>query len=155
LLEVALGSCILSLNELSKYGIPVIRHIEGSETGMRTFGKFIRQRRKTLGLTQRRLAALVRFEDGHSISEPYLNEIERDLRKPPRAHMIQQFAKAVEVSADVLFFLVGRLPDDLQDLDVSHEEVIAAFRTFREALEKTDDGHHHNGRAATLLKELP
>ena len=52
-------------------------------------------------------------------------------------------------------FLVGRLPDDLQDLDVSHEEVIAAFRTFREALEKTGDGRNHNGPAATLIKELP
>jgi transcriptional regulator with XRE-family HTH domain len=104
---------------------------------MRTFGKFIRQRRKTLGLTQRQLAARILFEDGHSISEPYLNEIEHDLRKPPRAHIIQQFATAIEISADVLFFLVGRLPDDLQDLDVTHEEVIAAFRAFRQALEGT------------------
>jgi transcriptional regulator with XRE-family HTH domain len=154
LLAVAVGSCILSLVELLKYGIPVIHQIVRGNR-MRTFGKFIRQRRKTLGLTQRQLAALVRFEDGHSISEPYLNEIERDLRKPPRAHMIQQFAKAVDVSADVLFFLVGRLPDDLQDLDVSHEEVIVAFQAFRQALEKTGDGRTYNGRAMARLKELP
>jgi transcriptional regulator with XRE-family HTH domain len=99
---------------------------------MRTFGNFIRQRRKALGLTQRQLAARVRFEDGHSISGPYLNEIEHDFRRPPRAHMIRQFAAAINVSADVLFFLVGRLPDDLHDTDVTHEEVVAAFQAFRQ-----------------------
>jgi hypothetical protein len=61
------------------------------------------------------------------ISEPYLNEIEHDLRRPPRAHMVRQFVAAINVSADVLFFLVGRLPDDLHDDDVTHEEVIAAL----------------------------
>ena len=120
---------------------------------MRTFGKFIRQRRKTLGLTQRQLAARVRFEDGHSISEPYLNEIEHDFRRPPRAHMIRQFATAMEVSADVLFFLVGRLPDDLQDRDVTHEEVVAAFRAFRQELERTENGGGHNGRVTAHVRD--
>ena len=122
---------------------------------MRTFGKFIRQRRKVLGLTQRQLAARVRFEDGHSISEPYLNEIEHDFRRPPRAHMIRQFAAAINVSADVLFFLVGRLPDDLRDLEVTHEEVVAAFQAFRQALEIVDAAGRHNGAVAAQIKELP
>jgi len=130
----------------------ILRMAAGS---MRTFGTFIRQRRKSLGLTQRQLAARVRFEDGHSISEPYLNEIERDLRNPPRAHIIQQFATAIEVSPDVLFFLVGRLPDDLQELDVTHEEVVGAFRAFRQALEKTGDGSAYNRRAVPQSCELP
>ena len=120
---------------------------------MRTFGKFIRQRRKTLGLTQRQLAARVRFEDGHSISEPYLNESEHDFRRPPRAHMIRQFAAAINVSADVLFFLVGRLPDDLHDLDVTPEEVIAAFRAFRQALERTENGGGHNGCVTSQIRD--
>jgi len=122
---------------------------------MRTFGKFIRQRRKVLGLTQRQLAARVRFEDGHSISEPYLNEIEHDFRRPPRAHMIRQFAAAINVSADVLFFLVGRLPDDLHDADVSHEEVVAAFRAFRQALERTENAGAHNGSCHPPYRGLP
>ena len=35
---------------------------------MRTFGGFIRQRRKAMGLTQREFAARIHFEDGHAIS---------------------------------------------------------------------------------------
>jgi len=120
---------------------------------MRTFGKLIRQRRKVLGLTQRQLAARVRFEDGHSISGPYLNEIEHDLRRPPRAHIIQQFAAAIEVSSDVLFFLVGRLPDDLHDADVTHEEVVAAFRAFRQALERTESRGAHDGRVTSHISD--
>jgi len=120
---------------------------------MRTFGKFIKQRRKTLGLTQRQLAVLVRFEDGHSISEPYLNEIEHDLRRPPRAHMIRQFAAAINVSADVLFFLVGRLPNDLHDADVTHEEVVAAFRAFRQALEGTEKAAAQNGPVTSHVRD--
>jgi transcriptional regulator with XRE-family HTH domain len=101
---------------------------------MRTFGGFIRQRRKTIGLTQREFAARIHFEDGHAISLPYLNHLEHDLRKPPRAHMIEQFAQALGVNCEVLFFLVGRLPDDMQVVDASDDQVIEAFRAFREHL---------------------
>src|SRR5229473_667541 len=101
---------------------------------MRTFGGFIRQRRKAIGLTQREFAARILFEDGHAISLPYLNHLEHDLRKPPRAHMIEQFAEALGVKCEVLFFLVGRLPDDMQVVDASDDQVIEAFRAFREHL---------------------
>jgi transcriptional regulator with XRE-family HTH domain len=101
---------------------------------MRTFGEFIRQRRKAIGLTQREFAARIHFEDGHAISLPYLNHLEHNLRKPPRAHMIAQFAEALSVKSEVLFFLVGRLPDDIQLVDASDDQVIEAFRAFREHL---------------------
>ncbi len=101
---------------------------------MRTFGGFIRQRRKAMGLTQRDFAARIHFEDGHAISLPYLKHLEHNLRKPPRAHMIEQFAEALGVKCEVLFFLVGRLPDDVQVVDVSDDQVIEAFRAFRQHL---------------------
>jgi hypothetical protein len=34
----------------------------------------------------------------------------------------------------VLFFLIGRLPDDIQVVDASDDQVIEAFRAFREHL---------------------
>ncbi|MGO9263998.1 MAG: helix-turn-helix domain-containing protein [Candidatus Binataceae bacterium] len=101
---------------------------------MRTFGGFIRQRRKAIGLTQREFAARIHFEDGHAISLPYLNHLEHNLRKPSRAHMIEQFAEALGVKCEVLFFLVGRLPDDIQVVDASDDQVIEAFQAFREQL---------------------
>jgi len=113
---------------------------------MRTFGGFIRQRRKAIGLTQREFAARILFEDGHAISLPYLNHLEHNLRKPPRAHMIEQFAEALGVKCEVLFFLVGRLPDDIQVVDASDDHVIEAFRAFRERL-RTRTGE---GRTASL-----
>jgi transcriptional regulator with XRE-family HTH domain len=64
---------------------------------MRIFGGFIRQRRKAIGLSQREFAARILFEDGHAISLPYLNHLEHNLRKPPRAHMIERFAEALGV----------------------------------------------------------
>jgi transcriptional regulator with XRE-family HTH domain len=101
---------------------------------MRTFGDFIRQRRNAIGLTQREFAARIHFEDGHAISLPYLNHLEHNLRRPPRAHMIEQFAEALSVKCEVLVFLVGRLPDDIQVVDASDDQVIEAFRAFREHL---------------------
>jgi len=45
------GPCIVSPEELLKYGIPGFYQNKRENT-MRTFGKFIRQRRKTLDLGQ-------------------------------------------------------------------------------------------------------
>jgi transcriptional regulator with XRE-family HTH domain len=92
-----------------------------------------------MGLVQRELAARVRFEDGHPISAPYLNDLEHDLRKPPRAYLIEQFAQGLGVNPDMLFYLAGRLPDDLRSSDLSDEEVIAAFQMLRQTLEKRND----------------
>ncbi len=101
---------------------------------MKAFGKALRERRKALGLTQRQLAARVRFEDGHSLSEPYLNDIEHDLRKPPREHIIAQFARALGTNPDVFFYLAGRVPPDLRGFEVTNEELQAAFEMFRRLL---------------------
>ena len=48
--------------------------------------------------------------------------------------MIEQFAEALSVKCEVLVFLVGRLPDDIQVVDASDDQVIEAFRAFREHL---------------------
>ena len=101
---------------------------------MKTFGKAVRERRKALGLTQRQLAARVRFEDGHSLSEPYLNDIEHDLRRPPREHIIAQFAHALGTNPDVFFYLAGRMPPDLREFELTNEELQRAFEMFRRVL---------------------
>jgi transcriptional regulator with XRE-family HTH domain len=60
---------------------------------MENFGQVIKRRRRELGLTQRDVAARIRFEDGRAISGPYLVELEHNTRRPPRAYLIEQFAR--------------------------------------------------------------
>jgi transcriptional regulator with XRE-family HTH domain len=101
---------------------------------MENFGQVIKRRRRELGLTQRKVAQRVRFEDGRAISGPYLVELERNTRRPPRAYLIEQFARALSLKADVLYFAAGRIPADLEERDVSDALVIVAFQAFRQQL---------------------
>ncbi len=97
---------------------------------MKTFGKAVRERRKALGLTQRELATRVRFEDGHSISATYLCLIEHDVYTP-RVHIITQLARVLGMNPDVFFYLAGRVPPDVCELDATNEQLEAAFEAFR------------------------
>ena len=100
---------------------------------MKTLGTAVRQRRNALGLTQRELAARVRFEDGRSISATYLCLIEHDLYKP-RGHIITEFARVLGMNPDVFFYLVGKVPPDVCELDATNEQLEAAFEAFRRVL---------------------
>jgi transcriptional regulator with XRE-family HTH domain len=100
---------------------------------MKTLGKAVRERRLALGLTQPEFATRVRFEDGHSISATYLCLIEHGLYKP-RGHIIAEFARVLGVNPDVFFYLAGRVPPDVCEVDVTNEELEAAFGAFRRVL---------------------
>jgi transcriptional regulator with XRE-family HTH domain len=100
---------------------------------MRTLGKAIHERRKALALTQHELATRVKFEDGHSMSQTYLRLIEQGFYKP-RDHIITEFAHALGINPDVLFYLAGRVPPDLCEFDVTNEQLEAAFEAFRRVL---------------------
>jgi transcriptional regulator with XRE-family HTH domain len=98
---------------------------------MKTFGELIAEGRKRAKLTQRELSARIKMEDGRPISAPYLNDLEHNLRKAPRGHLIEQFAKELEIAADLLYFAAGRMPTDIQPSSASENEVLAAYRAFR------------------------
>jgi transcriptional regulator with XRE-family HTH domain len=71
-----------------------------------SLGEFIAGQRRTAQLSLRQLAAQA------GISNPYLSQIERGLRKPS-AEVLQQLAKALRVSAETLYVRAGILdPDD-------------------------------------------
>ncbi len=99
-----------------------------------TFGPIIAEARKRAGLSQRDLAARIRKEDGAPISPQYLNDIERDRRNPPSAHLIKEFARELNLPYDYLSFAAGELPDDLRDGRHPPEKVEAAFKAFRRTL---------------------
>jgi transcriptional regulator with XRE-family HTH domain len=74
-------------------------------------GDFIRQQRETAKLSLRRLSEIA------GISNPYLSQIERGLRKPS-AEILQQIAKALRISAETLYVRAGILEPDRQSPDL-------------------------------------
>jgi transcriptional regulator with XRE-family HTH domain len=68
----------------------------------RDIGHFIREQRKLAQLSVRKLAARA------GVSNPYLSQIERGLRKPS-AEILQQLAKALELSAETMYVQAGML----------------------------------------------
>ena len=103
---------------------------------MRTFGEVITEARKKAHLTQRQLAAQIKNEEGKGISGPYLNDIEHNYRHPPRGYLLEQFARALDVDVDLLYFLAKQLPVEIDMNKVSEEQGVAAYRALRRALER-------------------
>ena len=68
-------------------------------------GAFIRRQREQAEMSIRRLAELA------DVSNPYLSQIERGLRKPS-AEILQQVAQALRISVETLYVKAGILPDD-------------------------------------------
>jgi transcriptional regulator with XRE-family HTH domain len=68
----------------------------------RDLGAFIREQRSGARLSLRRLS------DMAGISNPYLSQIERGLRRPS-AEILQQIAKALRISAETLYVRAGIL----------------------------------------------
>jgi transcriptional regulator with XRE-family HTH domain len=96
-------------------------------------GSFIREQRGTARLSLRRLSELA------GISNPYLSQIERGLRRPS-AEILQQIAKALRISAETLYVQAGILeaPTGLPDLSraimadqsISEEQKQALVRIY-------------------------
>jgi transcriptional regulator with XRE-family HTH domain len=75
-------------------------------------GEFIREQRAGARLSLRRLS------DMAGISNPYLSQIERGLRKPS-AEILQQIARALRISAETLYVRAGIL----EERDPEHDLV--------------------------------
>ena len=96
-----------------------------------TFGHAISRARKDKAWALKDLAALVLREDGEAISPQYLNDIEHDRRSPSSDRMVQQFAEALEIDPDWLYYLAGRFPEDVRMKKMSENEVAQAMVAFR------------------------
>jgi len=71
-----------------------------------TLGGYLREQRVNAGVSLRQLA------EQAGVSNPYLSQIERGLRRPS-AEVLQQLAKALRISAESLYVQAGILnPDD-------------------------------------------
>ncbi len=67
-------------------------------------GEFIREQRNVGQMSLRKLSELA------GVSNPYLSQIERGLRRPS-AEILQQIARALEISAETLYVRAGILDE--------------------------------------------
>lgn len=74
-------------------------------------GEFIREQRRVGHLSLRKLSEMA------GISNPYLSQIERGLRKPS-AEILQQIARALEISSETLYVRAGILEAHDADTDL-------------------------------------
>jgi transcriptional regulator with XRE-family HTH domain len=78
----------------------------------RELGEFIREQRSVARLSVRRLS------DMAGISNPYLSQIERGLRRPS-AEILQQIARALRISAETLYVRAGILEARDREMDLA------------------------------------
>jgi transcriptional regulator with XRE-family HTH domain len=81
---------------------------------LRDLGAYIREQRSRAQLSLRNLAKLA------GVSNPYLSQIERGLRKPS-AEILQAIAKALQISSESLYVRAGILEErgEIPDIEMS------------------------------------
>lgn len=88
---------------VSRLGI--VTTIPSPAAGMRELGAYLREQRLAAKLSVRQLSAVT------GISNPYLSQIERGLRRPS-ADILQQLAQGLSLSAESLYIRAGLLDPD-------------------------------------------
>ncbi|MFD5146390.1 helix-turn-helix domain-containing protein [Streptomyces sp. NPDC058401] len=81
-------------------------------------GEYLREQRRQAQLSLRQLA------DAAGVSNPYLSQIERGLRKPS-ADILQQLAKALRISAETLYVQAGILDERDRDAVETRAVILA------------------------------
>jgi transcriptional regulator with XRE-family HTH domain len=99
------------------------------EQRWRDVGDFIREQRRMAELSLRRLSDLA------GVSNPYLSQIERGLRRPS-AEILQQIARALEISAETLYIRAGFLEEDT-GAEADLRQAIRADRILTETQKAT------------------
>ncbi|MCZ7459479.1 MULTISPECIES: helix-turn-helix domain-containing protein [Streptomyces] len=89
-----------------------------------SLGDYLREQRRNAQLSLRQLA------DAAGVSNPYLSQIERGLRKPS-AEVLQQVAKALRISAETLYVRAGILDERERD-ELETRAVILADPSINE-----------------------
>src|SRR3954468_17142320 len=124
-----------------------------------SLGDYLREQRVNAQLSLRQLA------EQTGVSNPYLSQIERGLRRPS-AEVLQQLAKALRISAEQLYVQAGILnPDDGQVRSVElailgdpvlnerqKQSLLDVYQSFRTVAENV---HHQETPEPTPLIEEP
>ncbi len=116
----------------------------------RDLGEFIREQRSNSRLSLRSLSQLA------GISNPYLSQIERGLRKPS-AEILQQIAKALRIQAETLYVRAGILEERPTDHDLERDILRDPFLTEdqKQTLIKVYGSLRHENEDRLVSPPLP
>lgn len=130
----------------------------GSVIGVASdIGSFIRERRLAAEVSVRQLA------ERAGVSNPYLSQIERGLRKPS-AEVLAQIAGALRVSAETIYVAAGileaRVPSAVRDaiaadnsITERHKQVLLEiYRTFQAELQRGDGESAASGEPEAAIE---
>ena len=110
---------------------------------VRELGSYIREQRKSASISLRKLAKQA------GVSNPYLSQIERGLRRPS-AEILQAIAKALQISAETLYVQAGILDENvatdlrqsiLADRSITKKQkdvLLSVYESFRNAGESPE-----------------
>ncbi|MFJ5549967.1 helix-turn-helix domain-containing protein [Streptomyces sp. NPDC093225] len=110
-------------------------------------GEYLREQRRMAQLSLRQLA------DAAGVSNPYLSQIERGLRKPS-AEILQQLAKALRISAETLYVRAGIL-DEREPDEVETRAVILADPSINERQKQVLLQIYESFRKENALEDAP
>lgn len=129
-----------------------------------SLGEYIREQRRHAQYSLRQLAEVA------GVSNPYLSQIERGLRKPS-AEILQQIAKALRISAETLYVQAGILDERdrdgrevrsaiLTDPSITERQkqvLLQVYESFRKENGVVDGASlpHPEGAAATTAPAVP
>jgi transcriptional regulator with XRE-family HTH domain len=121
-----------------------------------SIGDYIRQQREQAKISLRQLA------DQAGVSNPYLSQVERGLRKPS-ADILQQIAKGLRISAEALYVQAGILEDrpgdsgvrsalltDPQLTERQKQVLIEIYESFRKESQKA-----HSAEVVGVISDRP
>jgi transcriptional regulator with XRE-family HTH domain len=132
-------SALASASSSKHYG-GVAKFGVGKTVG--TLGDYLHEQRVAAKLSLRQLA------EATGVSNPYLSQIERGLRRPS-AEVLQQLAKGLRISAETLYVRAGIL--NLDDSEVrSVELAVLADSGLTERQKQSLLDVYHSFRAANL-----
>lgn len=98
-----------------------------------SFGALVQAAREALHLPLEEVARRIMKTDQRELSVEYLKAIERGNRLPSST-LIPQFAKALQIPEEVLYFSRGCLPPDLLPQGQPFGRIVRAFQAFRAEL---------------------
>ncbi|MBE7324805.1 helix-turn-helix transcriptional regulator [Nocardioides sp. Y6] len=102
--------------------------VAGAQVGR--IGDFLKEQRQASALSLRQLSDLA------GVSNPYLSQIERGLRKPS-AEVLNQLAKALRISAEQLYVQAGLISPESVSTPTSVEAAVLADTRLNASQRKT------------------
>ena len=127
-----------------------------SPVNVSTIGSYIREQREQARISLRQLAQAA------GVSNPYLSQIERGLRRPS-ADILQQIAKGLRISAEALYVQAGLLEDRppgsavrdavLTDPDLTERQkqmMIEIYESFRKETTIVQSGEQDDDEATDV-----